>query len=265
MVKRSLVAAVAAVLVLAGSRGESAAAAPAFCAATPVAVAHRGGTERAVENTVGAFTAAGDAGVDIWELDVRFDSRGTPVVLHDSTVDRVSPRSGPIDGLDAGGGIPTDDGQRIATLREVYELAGRYRAEVLTELKVVPTAEQWATVAGQIDATIGRGAVTLMSFDRTVVAEAADRIPGTRRALIHALGYLSPEQIRQYGDVFNKQHTAISQSRAEEWHAAGIHLLAWTVDQEADWERLAAWPIDGFVTNRPIEYERWSAARCGTG
>lgn len=229
----------------------------------PDAVAHRGGTERAMENTLGAFRAAGAAGVRTWEIDVRFDVHGTPVVLHDATVDRVSPVSGPISELDAGdGGIATDDGQYVPTLRAVYELAGLYQAQVLTELKVMPTAEQWTAVAAQIDATIGRPAVTLMSFEKPIVLAAARQIPGTHSALIHQAGYLSPEQIQQYGDAFNKSATSISESRAEQWHAAGIRLYAWTVDNQSDWERLSAWPIDGIITDRPIEYEQWATGRC---
>lgn len=250
-------------LALAGCQGANAAAAAPVPCQVPDAVAHRGGTERAMENTLGAFRATGAAGVRTWEIDVRFDVHGTPVVLHDATVDRVSPVSGPISELDAGdGGIATDDGQYIPTLRAVYELAGLYQAQVLTELKVMPTAEQWTAVAAQIDATIGRPAVTLMSFEKPIVLAAARQIPGTHSALIHQAGYLSPEQIQQYGDAFNKSATSISESRAEQWHAAGIRLYAWTVDKQSDWERLSAWPIDGIITDRPIEYEQRATGRC---
>ncbi|MEV6600549.1 glycerophosphodiester phosphodiesterase [Actinoplanes sp. NPDC051346] len=260
--RKAAIAAVS-VLALAGCRHDnSAEAAAASCEPGPAAIAHRGGTERAMENTLGAFTAAGDAGVKVWEIDVHFDVRGTPVVLHDDTVDRVSPASGPIARLDAGDGIPTDDGQRIPTLREVYDLAGRHQAQVLTEFKTVPTAKQWSAVAAQIDATIGRRAVTLMSFDRAVVLEAARRIPDTQLALVHATGDLTPEEIKQYGGAINKHHSSIIYSRAKKWHDAGIRVYAWTVDKETDWERLSVLPIDGFVTNRPIEYTRWAAERC---
>jgi len=54
----------------------------------------------------------------------------------------------------------------------------------------------------------------------------------------------------------------ISESRAAEWHAAGIDLYAWTVDAEADWDRLAAWPVTGVITDRPIGYRDWAAGRC---
>jgi glycerophosphoryl diester phosphodiesterase len=218
-----------------------------------------------MENTVGAFRSAGEAGVGEWELDVRFDVNGTPVVLHDATVDRVSPRSGPVSGLDAtaGDGIATDDGQRIPTLREVYDQALAYHARVLTELKVMPTAAQWTAVTTQINETVGRSGVTLMSFERAVVLAARQEIPGAPTALIHSAGYLNAEQIEEYGQTFVKEQTAISASRAAEWRAAGVRLLAWTVDAESGWSRLSALPVDGFITDHPIAYEQWADQHCG--
>src|SRR4051812_49052549 len=107
------IAAITAVFFVLGACGRpSAAAAPRFCAPAAAPVAHRGGTEKSMENTVGAFRAAGAAGITRWELDVRFDQRDTPVVLHDETVDRVSPSTGPVSRLDTTRGrVRTDDGQ----------------------------------------------------------------------------------------------------------------------------------------------------------
>jgi glycerophosphoryl diester phosphodiesterase len=262
---RPPVAAVTGLLLVAGLAGcatTSAASEP--CATTPSVVAHRGGTEKSMENTVGAFRAAGAAGIGEWELDVRYDVHGTPVVLHDATVDRVSPRSGAVSTLDAtaDGGIPTDDGQRIPTLREVYDVALPYRAHVLTELKVMPTAAEWTAVAAEIDETVGRSAVTLMSFDRAIVAAAQRQIPGTATALIHTAGFLYPQQIQEYGDSFVKADAAISASRAQQWRAAGIRLYAWTVDTESGWTRDATFPVDAVITDRPIAYQQWAAATC---
>jgi glycerophosphoryl diester phosphodiesterase len=235
---------------------------PAACVPMPAVIAHRGGTEEAMENTLGAFTGAGRAGVATWELDVRFDRHGVPAVLHDDTVDRVSPAGGRIADLDVTDGIPTDDGQRIPTLRAAYEVAARFGAHVLTEIKVMPTAAQWRSVAADIDATIGRDSVTLMSFDRSIVLAAGTEVAGAATGLIHGAGYLSPEQIRRYGTVFSQSQTSISASRARRWHDGDVVLYAWTVDRDADWQRLSGWPVDGVITNRPIAYTAWAATQC---
>jgi len=234
-----------------------------ICSPIPAVAAHRGGTERSLENTLEAFQSAGAAGIRVWELDVRFDVNGVPVVLHDATVDRVSPLTGPVSKLDASNqGIATDDGQYVPTLREVYGLAVLYHAYVLTELKVMPTESQWRAVAEEIDATVGRWSVTLMSGERPIMLEARKRFPDVETALVHDAGYLSPEQIRRYGDSYVQSVGSITSSRAGLWHAAGITLYAWTVDDPAGWEKLSFWPVDVVITNKPIAYEEWAASRC---
>jgi len=234
-----------------------------LCAVMPAVAAHRGGTEKSLENTLGAFRSAGDAGIRTWELDVHFDIHGTPVVLHDDTVDRVSPMSGPIATLDASnGGIPTDDGQYIPTLRAVYELAEEYNAHVLTEIKVMPTEAEWASMIDDIDQTVGKSSVTLMSFVKSIVLQEKERFPDAETGLVHGAGYLSPEQVLEYGGAYVQLATSISASRADAWHAAGVKLYAWTVDSPDDWAKLSSWPVDVFITNKPIEYARWADQQC---
>lgn len=103
----------------------------------PAVVAHRGGADLWPENTITAFRAARNVGVDAIELDIRVASDGTPVVIHDATVDRTTEGSGRVDSktveelqsLDAGyrfqsleGSIGTpyrEMGIRIPTLEQV--------------------------------------------------------------------------------------------------------------------------------------------------
>jgi len=253
----------AGLLALTGCEARMQAQAEQPCVSMPAVAAHRGGTERSLENTLGAFRSAGAAGIKLWELDVRFDVNGTPVVLHDSTVDRVSPLTGPVAKLDAlDPGIPTDDGQYVPTLRAVYDLAQQYNAHVLTELKVMPTEPQWRAVADQIDQSIGRSSVTLMAFGSPIVLQEKARFPGTEVGLLNGAGFLHPEQIHKYGDSYMQWEKSINAGRAAAWHAAGIKLYAWTVDDPAAWERLSAWPVDVIITNKPIGYERWAGKRC---
>ena len=56
--------------------------------------AHRGLCQRAPENTLAAFRLAHEAGCRWIELDVDILADGTPVILHDSTLDCTTNRSG---------------------------------------------------------------------------------------------------------------------------------------------------------------------------
>lgn len=54
-----------------------------------LSAAHRGFLTEAPENTIFAFRAAVEAGVDYLESDIQFTSDGVPVMFHDTTINRV--------------------------------------------------------------------------------------------------------------------------------------------------------------------------------
>src|SRR5512140_3468035 len=54
----------------------------------PVFVAHRGASDRALENSPAAFTLAVSGGADMIEFDVRLSVDGVPVVFHDDRTGR---------------------------------------------------------------------------------------------------------------------------------------------------------------------------------
>lgn len=119
-------------------------------------IAHRGASGSAPENTLPAFELAARQGSDAFELDVRLTGDGVPVVLHDSTLDRTTDRSGALGalrlaelhGIDAGARFTADSGRtfpyrtgdaRIPTLAEV--LQGFPEMPVLIEVKEVAAQE----------------------------------------------------------------------------------------------------------------------------
>ena len=61
-----------------------------------MAIAHRGASSYAPENTFAAFDLAIVMGARHIELDVHLTSDGHVVVIHDDTVDRTTDGSGPV-------------------------------------------------------------------------------------------------------------------------------------------------------------------------
>ena len=110
----------------------------------PIVFAHRGLPTRAPENTLAAFRLAHSVGARWLELDVDILADGTPIVLHDSTLDRTTNRSGSIYGLssgdlsrvDAGAWFsPQYAGEPIPTLTEVVGLLNETGMHCNVELK----------------------------------------------------------------------------------------------------------------------------------
>jgi glycerophosphoryl diester phosphodiesterase len=239
------------------------------CAKVPEVIAHRGGNELWTEETVLAFdTATRLAGVSTWEADVRFDAADVPVMLHDATVDRTTPATGNIADLVASGTtrIATDDGQQIPTEWELLHQASLYpQVRILLELKVLPANSlQWWRFWDRIDTTIGRDRVTVASFDTATIAAVKAQDPTIKTALIQQTGYISAPDVLAQGSEFEKYGPSYTLSRYAEWHAAGIRLDAWTLDDPVgdSWARLVNYPVDGVITDKPIAFAAWLREMC---
>ncbi len=103
--------------------------------------AHRGFSSDYPENTMSAFKAALEVGVDQIETDVRVTKDGQLVLIHDPTVDRTTNGSGKVcdftleelQKLDAG------DGEHVPTFVELMELVKNHPTMTLDlELKEYP-------------------------------------------------------------------------------------------------------------------------------
>ncbi|MGN6369128.1 MAG: glycerophosphodiester phosphodiesterase [Phycisphaerae bacterium] len=109
-----------------------------------IAVGHRGASAYAPENTVASFDEAVRLGAKAIEFDLRLAGDGTPVVLHDETLDRTTNGRGPLQRqewadlirLDAGSWMhPRFAGTRIPSLDEALLAIGPWARPVI-ELKV---------------------------------------------------------------------------------------------------------------------------------
>ena len=111
--------------------------------------AHRGWSSDYPENTMVAFRAAIELGVDQLELDVRVTKDNELVIMHDATVDRTTNGTGHVDeytlqelrALDAGSHKgEAFKGEQVPTLRELFELVKDHPTMTLDiELKEKPT------------------------------------------------------------------------------------------------------------------------------
>jgi glycerophosphoryl diester phosphodiesterase len=108
-----------------------------------IAVAHRGASAYAPENTIAAFDEAIRLGATAVEFDLHITSDGVPVVIHDPTLDRTTNGKGRVDQtsrfdllrLDAGSWFhPRFAGTRIPTLEEALIAIGPSATPVI-ELK----------------------------------------------------------------------------------------------------------------------------------
>ena len=241
----------------------------------PLLIAHRGGSALMPENTLAAFLQAEQQwAADMIELDVRASADGHCVVIHDATVDRTTNGSGPVAELtlaelqaldagfrfspDAGRTFPfRDQGIRIPTIEEV--LAALPAMRLTVELKTVDAQEPLFRAIAQYQATDRviaageRNAYRTMfaSYRGAKGASLEEALPFflMHRIFLARFGRI-PAQVVQTCEVYRGRRI-LTPRLVRDYHARGILVHVWTVNEEADMERLLDWGVDGLVTDRP--------------
>jgi glycerophosphoryl diester phosphodiesterase len=229
---------------------------------------HRGASARAPENTLAAFERAVRDGAGAIECDVQICADGTPVILHDATVDRTTDGRGAIARLtmaqvrrlDAGAWFDRRfRGERIPTLEEALEFA-RGRCLINLELKAAPGAGARAgdaAIAAAVAAALrragDRGPVLLSSFSAATLAATRAALPRARLALLASRSlrglHAAHRRLRLHA-----VHPHLRLADARRFAAArreGLRIHVWTVNDPTLAARIAARGADGLMTDDP--------------
>lgn len=225
----------------------------------PPIIGHRGAAGLAPENTLASFALAADLGCTMVEFDVRLSADRVPVVFHDDTLDRCTDGSGPVAALtlaqlkrlDAGGG------QSIPTLAEVLELCRDRQLAVNIEIKPDVGAEVETTrlaleVAGAVWPT-DRPLPLVSSFSHQALATARQVVPHWPRGL---LAERLPKDWQRLVDIYeckalNLDHSWLTAKRVTEIKAAGLAVLAYTVNRRSRAEMLWFRGVLAVFSDRP--------------
>src|SRR5688572_22625013 len=249
---------------------------PFFDASRPQVFAHRGGCALGPENTIAAFDLGIAAGADGLELDVHLSADGVAVVCHDDTLDRTTNGSGPVRArtaaelaaidagchfTDGGGSHPfRERGVGVPALRDVL---GRFPGiPIIVEMKVDSVAMGQAVAndvraAGAIDrvcaAGYGQQSIDAVRALLPQIATSASH-PEARLAVYRSIAGW-PVNRPRYATYQVPERAGlirvVSPRFIRHAHQAGLRVQVWTVDEQADMERLLGWGVDGLISNRP--------------
>ena len=229
-------------------------------ASTFMAIAHRGASSYAPENTMAAFDLAIVMGARHIELDVHSTSDGHVVVIHDDTVDRTTDGSGPVAKvalaalrtLDAGSWFGHEfTGERIPTLDAVL---GRYRGRVHVHVEIKGQSSQLSHQTADLirkHGMVGEATITSFQFGRLqetrayapelttgwLVADVTDAVIAQARSL--GLSQICPRANR------------ITSELVRRLRAAGFVVRAWGVASEDLMRQVVQAGADGMTVNFP--------------
>jgi glycerophosphoryl diester phosphodiesterase len=240
----------------------------------PIPFAHRGGAGEHPENTLPAFAAAVAMGYRYLETDVHLTADGVVMAFHDSVLDRVTDRAGPIAALttaeveaaDAGYAFSADGG-----------VAFPHRGRGVRVPRLDALLDAWPDVRVNIDPKSDTVVAPLIevlrrhdAFDRVCVGSFSDariarvrRLSGDRvctsmgpRATAIAwaasrAGFVPPQgadcmQI----PMSTRGIRLVTPALLRAAHRSGLRVHVWTIDDEAEMERLLDMGVDGIMSDR---------------
>jgi glycerophosphoryl diester phosphodiesterase len=216
----------------------------------PVFVAHRGASDRALENSPAAFRLAVSDGADMIEFDVRLSADGVPVVFHDSRTGRTAKENLAVARATAARlrTVRLKNGEALPFLADVLEIVGG-KVPINIESKS-PGAV--AAAAKALSAAGYGGEVLLSSGLREECLAARDLLPGipcglvTRRPSASDLAFC----LRRGLSSIHPSRRLLTVLRLRKVAASGIPLLPFTVDDPAEAFALIAAGAAGVFSNR---------------
>jgi len=225
----------------------------------PLILGHRGASHAAPQNTLKAFRLALEQGADGVELDVHLSRDGVPVIIHDARVDAHTDGHGAVADLtlaelkilDAG------EGERIPTLEEVLtSLPDTFiiNIELKSESLVQGALER--TVAALVKRLGATGRVWFSSFNPFALRRMQPLAPDVPCGLLYDETY-PPPLLRRLLTPFtphtalHPHHPLLTAEFIKAAHARGKRVFTWTLDDPERARELAAWGLDGIITNEP--------------
>lgn len=237
-------------------------------------IAHRGDSRQAPENTLPAFRSALETGAELVELDYRHSSDGVPMVIHDSTLDRTTNAQALFAGsklpmasrtteelatLDAGAWFNASFAQtRLPTLAAALDVI-QPKLVTLIEHK----AGDAATCIELLEQRKEIADVVVQSFDWKFVADCHRLSPTLALAALgdKPLTTARLAEAKATGArVIAWNHRYVGPPQIKAVHDAGLKMWVYTVNDVPRAKQLAAWGIDGIITDLPATISPLRAA-----
>ena len=214
----------------------------------PQIIAHRGASGYEYENSRAAFRRAIALDADGVELDVHATRDGDIVVHHDPEIRG----AGPIALLSTAEVVAArlTNGEPVPLLSDVLNLLDGRTAWI--EVKALPASHDEALLD-----VLGAGPTpdryAVHSFDHRIVHRLGLTAPWLRRGILLTAYVVDPVAVLRAADATTlwQAWEQIDEDLVAQVHGAGCELIAWTVNEMGDLERLGRMGVDGLCGNYP--------------
>ena len=227
-----------------------------------LAIAHRGASGYAPENTFAAFRRAIALGAGFIETDLQLSRDARLVAIHDATVNRTTNGQGAVHDmtlaelrrLDAGSWFGSEfAGERIPTIEEILEFANKH--DVVFYLEMKPSGS-WGGEHALISALresreIARTVV--ISFDPAILAAVRKIEPTLMTGLLFE-GHI-PNPLDKAIEIGARQLAVrgdlVTPRLLKEARGHDLQVVCWTVNHPGHMRLLVQAGVDGIISDYP--------------
>jgi glycerophosphoryl diester phosphodiesterase len=227
-----------------------------------LAIAHRGASGYAPENTFAAFRRAIALGAGFIETDLQLSRDARLVAIHDATVNRTTNGQGAVHDmtlaelrkLDAGSWFGSEfAGERIPTIEEILEFANKH--DVVFYLEMKPSGS-WGGEHALISALresreIARTVV--ISFDAAILAAVRKIEPTLMTGLLFE-GHI-PNPLDKAIEIGARQLAVrgdlVTPRLLKEARGHDLQVVCWTVNHPGHMRLLVQAGVDGIISDYP--------------
>ncbi len=235
--------------------------------AAPLVLGHRGARHAAPENTHAAFELSRQEGAAGVELDVRLVKTGEIVVMHDTTLTRVTNKADrrTVEQLTWAEAQTADigKGEKVPLLSDVLDWAAQHDQLVNVEVKS-DVRRRRDLLRGVIELLrrhphAQRG-VLLSSFDPRFIwrlSRALPNIPSaflfyTKSPMARAAALVGAATFGRLGArAVHPEHVLVTEARMAAWRSKGVLVGVWTVNDPARARELSKLGVDYIVSDNP--------------
>ena len=215
-------------------------------------LAHRGGRERAAENSMAAFDDAIAVGVDYIETDVRHSLDGVAFLVHDASLPHAcAPFAGHPVNLLTAAQLDTVrcSGQPVPHLTAL--VARLLRPDAAHVSLMVEIKDTDPLGVRDAVAPLGWRRVLVETFNLAALHRIEATTPQVRTCAVFGAAGTLPDALAVTHDCVAPEQTAVTPALVAKAHAAGALVLPWTVDDPAAMAHLVSLGCDGLITDKP--------------
>jgi len=227
-----------------------------------LAIAHRGASGYAPENTFAAFRRAIALGAGFIETDLQLSRDARLVAIHDATVNRTTNGQGAVHDmtlaelrrLDAGSWFGSEfAGERIPTIEEILEFANKH--DVVFYLEMKPSGS-WGGEHALISVLRESGEIArtvVISFDAAILAGVRKIEPTLMTGLLFE-GHI-PNPLDKAIEIGARQLVVrgdlVTPRLLKEARGRDLQVVCWTVNHPGHMRLLVQAGVDGIISDYP--------------